>query len=265
MKNRQKMLAVLLLLIFILLVNGYKNSAKGQSRNPQDHTEIGNISATAGEHDDVGRKERETADIDMAKKTKAIEETRLPLSIELDVREIYQRPELPTGCESVALTMLLVYEGYDLDKTTIARHYLIYSETGDLDAGYVGDPFTESGAGCFPSTIVKTAERYLEEQKSDLAAVDLTGKDMEKLLHYVADGHPVAVWTTVDMELPHLIEEENSEVAWYNTEHCVVISGYDLERKTLTIQDPMEGPVKRDIEVFGNIYNSIGQYAVVLL
>ena len=60
----------------------------------------------------------------------------------------------------------------DRDKTTIARHYLIYSETGDLDAGYVGDPFTESGAGCFPSTIVKTAERYLEEQKSDLAAVD---------------------------------------------------------------------------------------------
>ena len=80
---------------------------------------------------------------------KEIEEKRLPRSVILDVEAIYQEPELPTGCESVALTMLLQYEGFELDKTTIAEEYLIYSENWNFDEGYVGDPASYEGAGCF--------------------------------------------------------------------------------------------------------------------
>ena len=50
---------------------------------------------------------------------------------------ILQKPELPTGCESVALTMVLKQKGYSIEKTTIAEEYLIYNKT-NYASGYVG-------------------------------------------------------------------------------------------------------------------------------
>ena len=38
---------------------------------------------------------------------------------QLDVEELLQYPELPTGCESVALTAVLRYHGFDLEKTSL--------------------------------------------------------------------------------------------------------------------------------------------------
>lgn len=62
----------------------------------------------------------------------------LPASAQLDIPEVFQMPELPTGCESVALTMALMYEGFELDKTTIADDYLVYSEDGIFPADMWG-------------------------------------------------------------------------------------------------------------------------------
>ena len=44
----------------------------------------------------------------------------LPRSASLDVPALQQYPELPTGCESVALTNALLACGFDLQKTEIA-------------------------------------------------------------------------------------------------------------------------------------------------
>ena len=72
----------------------------------------------------------------------------LPRSVSLKVPEVRQLPELPTGCESVALTMALEYEGFMLYKTTIAREFLVYNqETDNMAIGYIGDPFSKDGAG----------------------------------------------------------------------------------------------------------------------
>ena len=43
----------------------------------------------------------------------------VPAEHVLDVDVIYQRPELPTGCEVTSLTALLQYLGFDVDKTTM--------------------------------------------------------------------------------------------------------------------------------------------------
>ena len=49
-------------------------------------------------------------------------------SEEIEMENILQNPELPTGCESVALTMVLKYLGFDLEKTTIADDYLVFAD-----------------------------------------------------------------------------------------------------------------------------------------
>ena len=64
------------------------------------------------------------------------------------MENILQNPELPTGCESVALTMVLKYLGFDLEKTTIADDYLVFADR-NFAMGYIGNPHTEDGAGIF--------------------------------------------------------------------------------------------------------------------
>lgn len=56
-----------------------------------------------------------------------------------------QFPELPTGCESVALTNLLNYYGFGLAKTTITSSYLPLTSGGNFVTAFSGNPFTGTG------------------------------------------------------------------------------------------------------------------------
>ncbi len=199
-----------------------------------------------------------------------IETGELPDSWQLEVPIVYQEPELPTGCESVALTMLLMYEGFELGKTDIADEYLIYSETGDFADGYVGNPYSYEGAGCFPPSLARTAERFLEENDSELHAKNISGKSLGELCYYVANGIPAAVWCTMYMSYDIWLYEDGFEqdgicYNWYENEHCTVLTGYDLENRTVTIHDPLEGIVVRDMDEFEYIYDAIGRFALVIL
>lgn len=206
---------------------------------------------------------------DIEQRCDEIESKSLPAACELEVPLVYQEPELPTGCESVALTMLLLYEGFDLDKTTIADEYLLYSKSGDFSEGYVGDPYSNDGAGCFPPSLAETANLYLEKNDSGKRAVNLSGRSFEKLLQYIADGIPVAVWTTISMSDTSFyeegFEEDGISYNWYDNEHCVVLSGYDLVKRTLTVNDSLDGVVIRDLDSFEYLYDIIGRFAIVIL
>ena len=59
---------------------------------------------------------------------------------QLAVNLIKQMPELPTGCEITAVTMMLQYAGQPVDKVTLA-HEMPY-DASDWNKGFVGDPFT---------------------------------------------------------------------------------------------------------------------------
>lgn len=193
----------------------------------------------------------------------------LPRAVSLEVPEVRQLPELPTGCESVALTMALEYEGFMLYKTTIAREFLIYNqETDNMAIGYIGDPFSKDGAGCFAPAIAATADSFFEDQGYDYAAYNISGSEMEELLSYIQAGTPVVLWTTMYMAEPEFTEDtteyDGEFYRWYYQEHCVVLSGYDLDNGTLQINDPLEGIVTRDYEEFKSIYDTVGKYAVVV-
>lgn len=191
----------------------------------------------------------------------------LPEAAELDAEAIRQNPELPTGCESVALTTALRFLGFDLEKTTIAKEYLIY-DYGNYAAGYVGNPFSDHGAGIFAPGLTETANSYLAAMDSDLAAYDISGTEFEELYAYLAAGYPVILWTTMYFETPDFngdfCEYEGRIYEWYLNEHCVMMSGYRKENGTVTVCDPLQGKVKVKEGALAAIYEATEENAVVI-
>lgn len=200
---------------------------------------------------------------------KKIEEKRnkLPDQAQIDMEVILQKPELPTGCESVALTMVLRQKGYSIEKTTIAENYLIYNQE-NYAAGYVGDPSTYGGVGIYPPGLVNTANRFLKQHYQQQTAYDVSKLKLEELFPYVAAGNPVLLWLTSDMEEPYFsnqsVEYGGDPYRWYWNEHCVVLGGYDLEQQSVTLFDPLHGKIEYPVEKVEKIYNLTGKYAMTI-
>lgn len=200
---------------------------------------------------------------------KKIEEMKkeLPKSATIEVSPILQNPELPTGCESVALTMALESLGYELEKTQIADEYLIYGQE-NYAAGYVGDPYSYAGVGIYPPGLAQSANRFLEQHYQQQTAYDISKLRFEELFPYVAAGFPVLIWLTIDYEKPYISSASatynGEEYIWYWNEHCVILGGYDLEDQTVVLYDPLQGRVIQNIETVQSIFEEAGRMAVAI-
>lgn len=185
----------------------------------------------------------------------------------LEVEELLQNPELPTGCESVSLTAILKYYGFDwLEKTYIADNYLIYSKTGNCADGFIGSPYSVRGSGCFANVMRQTADNFLYDNESSLAAYDFSGANLTELYEQLDYDNPILIWSTIDMVEPS-IDKSDLKVGdntFYRYEHCLVLMGYNLEENVLYIMDPLIGIIERNIDDFYDIYCKIGKYAVVI-
>lgn len=195
-----------------------------------------------------------------------------------DFEIIYQNPELPTGCEITALTMVLNYYGYKVDKTTMASEYLptttYYTYCGsdgrmygpDLENYFVGDPFSELGTVCGAGAVEISANSYLEENESIMCAKNITGCSVEWLYQYVSKGTPVVVLVTIGME------DRQSEIGWYTedgdyvdwstNDHGSVLIGWDKDE--VTIACPILGIQTYSREQFEKVFVERGSKAVVL-
>ena len=188
---------------------------------------------------------------------------------------ILQTPELPTGCEITSLTMLLNYIGFDADKLDLADNYLPKGEyrKADYHKVFVGDPRSRNGYGCTAGVIVTAAEKYLDEQGAaeGWEVNDLTGSEPEELYAYVSKGDPVVVWASIDMGeittdyVSWTDEETGKTVSWYGGEHCLLLTGYDLDDELVYVNDPLRGKVTYDMELFEQRYKEMQRNAVVIL
>mgnify|MGYP004458866885 FL=1 len=189
-----------------------------------------------------------------------------PDAVILPMENILQNPELPTGCESVALTMVLNYYGQKLSKTTIADEYLIRDSENFVTA-YKGDPYQISGDGIYAPGLAQTAARYLQANHCPQTATDLTGTEFTKLYQYLDKSAPVIVYNSVYLKTPIDVASYTlSGKTWhfYHNEHCVVLCGYDPAGHMVLINDSLSGLVWRSEEAFARIYDQLGKMAVLI-
>lgn len=183
------------------------------------------------------------------------------------VAELLQLPELPTGCESVALTIVLRSMGYDsLGKTEIADFYLARSSWDFVNA-FAGDPYSSGGYinGAMPPAIVNAANKYLARHGDAARAQELKGASMETLYSLIDQGYPILVWTTAYMQrTPLFTGLKQDGYSWYNNEHCVVLYGYDRASGNVLVSDPLSGVVWRNASEFGDIYRRCGSMSAVI-
>lgn len=156
---------------------------------------------------------------------------------------IEQYPELPTGCEITAMTMVLNYYGYNVDKVTMALDYMpkiqaefYRSEDGrlmgpDLENFFVGDPTEETGYICGTGAIVTAANAYLTDVGSDMTAVAMKNAQPEELYDLIDQGTPVLI-------------------------------GYDED--TVTVADPIYSRITVSRDQFEKIFAERGGQCVIL-
>ena len=207
-------------------------------------------------------------------------------AVYIDVRTVFQLPELPTGCEVTALTMALNFYGFNADKTDIAKNYLpqsAYMQVRD-DKVYInnfqyiffGDPFGR-GWGCFSDAIVTTAQKYINQnsrarglEPADFSVLNLSDSKPSELYEYLKAGVPVICWGTLDMAEPvynftYYDIRTGDPLIWYSKEHCFLLVGFDLNDNTVTINDPQFGIISYDKDLFELRYAQMRSQAVAIV
>lgn len=191
---------------------------------------------------------------------------------------IEQYPELPTGCEITALTMVLNYYGYQVNKVTMALDYMpkvqaefYRSEDGrlmgpDLENFFVGDPTEKTGYICGTGAIVTAANRYLADVGSDLTAAAMKNVQPEKLYDLIDQGTPVVIWCTINMEdraeTDGWYREDGTYMEWSTNDHGAVLIGYDED--TVTVADPIYSRITVSRDQFEKIFAERGGQCVIL-
>ena len=181
---------------------------------------------------------------------------------------IGQHPELPTGCEATALTMVLNYYGFPADKMDIAVNYLPKGPIGSTDfrKAFLGDPRNSWSRGCYAPAIVKTANSYLAAQKSKMRAVEISGRELTALSSYTNANIPVIVWGTIDCREPYVSATwriNGEKLIWVSPEHCMVLLGFANGK--VKIADPDSGSIRLyDLNIFRSRYNALHKQGVII-
>nr|WP_276532726.1 C39 family peptidase [Collinsella aerofaciens] len=191
-----------------------------------------------------------------------------PNSIVLNVPCTMQNPELPTGCESVALTNALNYYGFGLGKTVIADAYMPKS-SWDFVTAFWGNPHSASNGNCISAPgLTNTANSFLISSGSSLRAYDVTGTGFYDLYSYLEAGHPVIIWSTIGMQnlgSCYATQAYGGRVyRTYTNSHTVVLRGFNRSLGTVYIADSLAGYVSNSAQRIASLYSQRGAQAVVI-
>ena len=182
---------------------------------------------------------------------------------------INQYPNYPTGCESVALTILLNYHGISVTPDDIIKSLpkgsVPYTENGKTYGGnpeleFIGNPYSLNSYGVYEKPLAEVANKF----KSGI--IIATGTNFDEILRIVGTGNPVIVWTSMYLASPHISKSwiykpTGETIYWKVNEHAVVVIGYTPDK--VIISDPIGGQVKyQSLSIFRERYNYYGRKAL---
>ncbi len=195
----------------------------------------------------------------------------------IDIPTVMQYPELPNGCEIVALTAVLNYYGMDVSKTTMADNYLPKTPFSTQDGkkvgpnphiAYAGNPRELNGGWyVFAAPIVEAANNAIINNKIDLSAENVSGSTREELLSYIDQDIPIVIWVTLDLSPPIIrggwyMEGTNEFHPSFTNLHAVVLNGW--EKGKVHIMNPLEGQLIVSEDIFFDSYEALGSHAIIV-
>ena len=103
------------------------------------------------------------------------------------VKVISQRPQLPTGCEMTAVTMMLNFAGVKISKTQVAN---MTPRSSNPNKGFIGSPYKKYPQGYWvaPNGIKNVVTKCLGTSKV------MTGASLKSIKNKLLHSHPVVVW-----------------------------------------------------------------------
>lgn len=245
---------------------------------------IENLQTTINERQQENQNIKEEIDIKQQELNRIIEERRQieeqrrleqirrieASTVKIETEITYsQFPNYPTGCESIALKILLEYNGiYTSGDEIIDRlkkrqlPYKIEDEMygGNPEIEFIGDPRNDYSYGVYNTPIAEVASTFKGNVQNR------EGMELEEILNLINENRPVMVWTTIN-NLPSRISSiwiyrpTGEKIYWKENEHAVVIIGYNDEQ--VIVSDPYTGRITRyNRQTFKENYNYMGKRAV---
>lgn len=137
---------------------------------------------------------------------------------------ICQRPEMPTGCEITAVTMMINFAGKNITKDQAAK---IMPRSLNPNKGFIGSPYKKFPLGFWvaPNGVKPVVKHYLG------TAINMTGCSIAAIKKKLIRSHLVVAW-----------------VGWFDgfSNHAIALTGY--HGNTLYYNDPWTG-TKRSMSV----------------
>lgn len=190
---------------------------------------------------------------------------------ENELEFISQFPELPSGDEITALAMVLKNLGYKVDKCELCDLYLDKGPVGytDFNIANVGNPRDAYNSyGCLPPVIINAATKFIGANGGSFSAYDYSKKSTNDLYYEVSQGNFPIVWVCENFDITPSISRiwivDGKELYLKSNMACMVLCGYDLENKTVTLSSPAGGTFKIDMDLFEYRYQEMGAYAVII-
>lgn len=216
-----------------------------------------------------------TSRITNATKTSTTKRSSYTGSHKINVPILAQKPEYPSGCESVSAVMALQYLGepirvYQFIDAHLSMNSRFYYKDG-MYCGpspyeyFIGHPTSEQSYGCMAPVIEKALVSYFGDESR---VVNATGASLRELCaRYIDNDLPVLVWVTIAMQETYTSAEwyleDGTLFEWPANEHCMVLVGYDVNN--YIFNDPYSGKtVKYRRSLSEDRYDALGQQAIVI-